>query len=117
MFQCLKGYVDYRKPTESCELFFWRTQADSEVDFVLYGEKAILGIEVKNSGRVQKNDLRHLKTFCTDYAASQGILLYRGHEILEIDGIKCLPCEMLLKVLDPHYSPGEVVANALGFSV
>ena len=108
--QCLKAYADYRKPMETCELFFWRTQADSEVDFVLYGEETILALEVKNSGKVHKNDLRHLKTFCSDYPSSQAILLYRGKETVVIDGILCLPCEKLLKALSPERSPSELVA-------
>ena len=48
----------------------------SGVNFVLYGEKSILAIEVKNSGKVRKTDLRHLKTFCSDYPGAKAILLY-----------------------------------------
>jgi hypothetical protein len=34
------------------DLFFWRTKHGLEVDFVLYGEKGLLAIEVKRGGGV-----------------------------------------------------------------
>ncbi len=36
------------------ELFYWRTKSKHEVDFVLYGERGLVGIEVKASSRIRQ---------------------------------------------------------------
>ena len=46
-------------------------------------------------------DLRGLRTFQEDYPEAALLLLYRGRETLEIDGIRCLPCEDFLRGLIP----------------
>ena len=45
------------------DLFYWRTRAGTEVDFVVYGESGLQAFEVKNHGRVHSTDLRALRAF------------------------------------------------------
>jgi predicted AAA+ superfamily ATPase len=47
------------------EIFFWRTKSGLEVDFVLYGERGLIAIEVKRSPRLDSSDLRGLREFKT----------------------------------------------------
>jgi predicted AAA+ superfamily ATPase len=82
-------------------LFFWRTRAGTEVDFVVYGSGGFWGIEVKNTAKLRAADLRSLKAFREDYPEAILRLLYRGREILEVDGIRCLPVADFLWRLIP----------------
>ena len=82
-------------------LYYWRTQAGSEVDFVLYGPNTFVGIEVKHASRVDRNDLRGLRAFRDEYPEAELLLLYRGDETLRIDGIQCMPCQTFLEQLTP----------------
>lgn len=99
--QHLRAWLAYRKGDG--KLFFWRTRAGVEVDFVLYGEDLFVGIEVKNSQRVSSRMLRGLKNFREDYPEAQTILLYRGKDRLKKEGVLCLPCEEFLKNLHPDH--------------
>lgn len=87
------------------ELFYWRTRSGVEVDFIVYGTKQFAAIEVKNSARVRPADLRGLKAFREDYPECKPMLLYRGADKLEIDGIPCWPVERFLRELRPSFWP------------
>lgn len=82
-------------------LYYWRTSAGSEVDFVIYGKKVFAAIEVKNSRRVRPEDIRSLNAFRDDYPEADAYLLYRGKERMKIRGILCLPCNEFLTGLIP----------------
>lgn len=82
-------------------LFFWRTKAGMEVDFILYGQKAIIAIEVKRTARPRAGDFSGLKAFKSDYPMAKTILLYGGKERLRIKDVECLPCEDFLRNLRP----------------
>lgn len=97
--QHLRAWIDYSGADAA--LFFWRTRAGSEVDFVVYGKDVFTAIEVKHAGDVRPNDLRSLRSFRDDYPEAQLHLLYRGTETLESDGIRCLSCEGFLRGLRP----------------
>ena len=97
--QHLRGWLAYREAEG--KLFFWRTRAGMEVDFVLYGEGLFVAIEVKNSRRVSTKMLRGLKRFREDYPEAQTVLLFRGQDRLVKDGVLCLPCEEFLRSLKP----------------
>jgi predicted AAA+ superfamily ATPase len=83
------------------ELFFWRTRSGVEVDFVVYGVRDFVALEVKNAARVQAADLRGLRAFREDYPEARAMLLYRGRERLRIDGVWCLPVDEFLGGLRP----------------
>ncbi|MFQ5632751.1 MAG: DUF4143 domain-containing protein, partial [bacterium] len=83
------------------QLFYWRSRSGVEVDFVLYGERGIYAIEVKNSNRIRPQDLRGLTAFQNDYPQSKALLLYRGEETLLKKNIICMPSDIFLKNLTP----------------
>ncbi len=103
VMQHLQAWSDYSKNVS--ELFYWRTKAGSEVDFVVYGEKHFVAIEVKNSTKIYNKDLTSLKSFVTDYPEANAIVLYRGKDKLIINGIKCWPVEAFLQQLVPDSFP------------
>lgn len=83
------------------DIYFWRTKAGVEVDFVIYGESEFVAIEVKNSNKVHSKELRNLSSFKEDYPEAKLVLLYRGTEILKKENIICIPCDIFLKSLKP----------------
>ncbi|MYA07026.1 MAG: ATP-binding protein [Holophagales bacterium] len=97
--QHLRAWLDYSG--SGATLSFWRTKSGNEVDFVVYGEEGLWAFEVQNSGSVRSRDLRGLRAFLEDYPAAQARLLYRGDERLEIQGIRCEPCEEYLAAIRP----------------
>jgi len=98
--QHLRAWMDYT--ADSNHLYFWRTPSGVEVDFVVYGETDFCAIEVKNSGKVTRKDLRGLKAFMQDYPECRAALLYRGKEKMLMDGITCLPGDEFLRQLAPN---------------
>ncbi len=82
-------------------LHFWRTRSGVEVDFIVYGSEGIFAIEVKNSARVQPQDVKNLRAFKEDYPKSKAYFLYRGKERLVKDGVHCIPCAEFLGALRP----------------
>lgn len=48
--------------------------------------------------------LRSLRAFGEDYPQAKLRLVYRGEETLEIDGVRCLPCNEFLRSLRPGRS-------------
>jgi predicted AAA+ superfamily ATPase len=60
------------------EIFYWRTANDAEVDFVLYGKRGLIAIEVKSTTRVNSEMFRGLKPFKKDYPAAKCYLVYGG---------------------------------------
>ena len=81
------------------ELFYWRTAAGQEVDFILYGERGIRAIEVKRSARIRPEDTQGLRAFLKDYPMAQASLLYGGSRRMTQDGIEIIPVETFLKQL------------------
>ena len=98
--QHLRAWLAYRNGGE--RLYYWRTRAGSEVDFIIYGQDWFIAIEVKHSATVRRSDLRALRSFHDDYPEAQRLLLYLGDEQLHIDGVHCMPCERFLRALHPH---------------
>ncbi len=98
--QHLRAWIAYS--SEPFELFFSRTRAGSEVDFVVYGPRGFWAIEVKNTRRVRPEDLRELRSFHAEYPECSPLLLYRGQERLKIGEVTCLPVEAFLKELQPN---------------
>jgi len=74
------------------------------VDFVIYGEDGLFAIEVKNANHIYPVDLKGLMAFKEDYPEAVCILIYRGHERLQKDGILCIPIEEFLFQLHPDNS-------------
>ena len=64
--QHLRAYSDYALP--DTKLFYWRTLAGNEVDFVLYGGDTFAAVEVKNARTLNPSDYNGLVSFGDDYA-------------------------------------------------
>jgi len=107
VFQHLKAWNEYMN--NPFEFYFWRSRGGIEVDFILYGEPGIYGIEVKNSSRIRPRDLRALNEFKKDYPVSEIMLLYRGTEKLLKDNIVCMPCDTFLRSLKPGIALKEII--------
>lgn len=101
VFQHLRAWIHYSKGRH--ELYFWRTKAGVEVDFILYGELGFWAVEVKHSRTVSPEDVRGLQHFINDYPNAKPVLLYRGVR-MEYKGISCLPVEQFLQHLQPNES-------------
>ncbi len=99
VFQHLRAWIHYTKGRH--DLYFWRTKAGLEVDFIVHGEKGFWAIEVKNSRIVSPDDVRGLNHFIEDYSEAKPLLLYRGPRI-EYKNVLCLPVEEFLKQLQPN---------------
>jgi predicted AAA+ superfamily ATPase len=80
-------------------LSYWRTRDGKEVDFVLYGERGLVAIEVKRSGVFRESDLRELRLFAADYPVARCVLLYGGARAYVVDGIRVLPLAKALREL------------------
>ena len=101
--QHLRAWAAYSQ--DGARLFYWRTPAGTEVDFVLYGEAGFQAIEVKNARRAGPGDLRSLRAFRNDYPQAVAALLYRGDVRERIGGIWLLPVADFLRRLRPDTSP------------
>lgn len=97
VLQELRAAIDYREV--DAELFFWRTKAKQEVDFVLYGPKTFIAIEVTRASRVTSKDLKSLEVFQSDYPAARPILLYTGTRRDRFGNVTVLPVDLFLKNL------------------
>lgn len=98
--QHLCAWLDYSD--ERNALYFWRTRAGLEVDFIVYTSKEFVAIEVKNAAKVKKEDIAGLKAFREDYPECRTLLLYRGRQQTIVDGILVAPVERFLKGIIPH---------------
>ncbi|MBI5115096.1 ATP-binding protein [Candidatus Poribacteria bacterium] len=97
--QHIRAWIDYFHP--GCKLYYWRTSAGSEVDFVIYGKGVFQAIEVKNASTLHPQDLRALRAFGEDYPEAKRFLLYMGRERLLRDGISIMPVAEFLHMLRP----------------
>jgi len=98
VFQELRACIDNQ--SIDAEMFFYRTQSKSEVDFVIYGPDCFVAIEVKRSSRIQKNDLASLREFKMDYLQAKCYLFYLGEDNrITDDGIHLMPLGQALSNL------------------
>jgi len=97
VFEHLRGINDYFGL--GYKIYFWRTQSQHEVDFVLYGEKGIYAFEIKRSKSLSHDDLQSLKLFGEDYPEAKSYIFYGGKDTLYLDNITALPLEEALKKL------------------
>lgn len=94
VLQELRAVNDYHE--YGYRIFFWRTRNNLEVDFVLYGPRGLLAIEIKRSTRIQPRDARALREFKKDYPPAKCYLFFGGSTPLYMDDIIALPMERAL---------------------
>lgn len=80
-------------------IYYWRTSNDTEVDFVLYGDRGLLAFEIKRAGTVQSQALRGLKAFLLDYPMSKAYFIYGGARRMYQEGIEIIPLDAALREL------------------
>ena len=107
--QHLRAWLAYSET--DARLYYWRTRSGAEVDFVLYGEPGIWGIDVMNADRVRSFDLRGLRAFGDEYPEARRVLLYRGEHRLVRRGVLCLPVDGFLAGLDPAKGLQDILAS------
>ncbi len=103
VLQELRAINDYR--ALGYDIQFWRTKHGLEIDFVLYGPRGLLAIEVKRAGSINPGDLRALREFKSDYPEASCVLLYGGEQPLFFDGIRAIPIRDALRDLDKLLLP------------
>lgn len=98
VFQELRACIDNH--SIDAELYFYRTQSKTEIDFVVYGAAIFVAIEVKRSSRIQKKDLDPLREFAADYPKAKLLMIYLGEEerVTE-EGIRLIPLAKALPQL------------------
>jgi uncharacterized protein len=99
--QHLRAWCEMQQLPHS--LHFWRTRTGLEVDFIVYGPRTFLAVEVKNSTQINPRDLKALKEFLNEYPEARGVIAYRGKKRLLVEGIYCIPAEELLLRIDPRH--------------
>jgi uncharacterized protein len=98
VFQELRALNDYLQC--GYRLYYWRTQNGLEVDFILYGPRGLIALEVKRSAQAHPKSLRGLKEFKKDYPPARCYLFYGGSTPLHMDDITVLPLDHALRDLD-----------------
>ncbi|MEI6456012.1 MAG: AAA family ATPase [bacterium] len=97
--QHIRAYADYMLP--DTRLFYWRSLAGNEVDFVLYGGETFVAIEVKNTKVIRPIDYSGLRSFGDDYPEASHILLYRGNVMMKHKNVLVVPVKTFIQ------NPGE----------
>jgi len=82
------------------KIFYWRTSNGREVDFVLYGTKGLLAIEIKRSSRITSAMLGGLKSFLADYPVAKAYFVYTGNRRMYDDKIAIVPVLEVLNNLE-----------------
>lgn len=104
--QHIRAWLAYSH--QAGQLYYWRTKGGLEVDFIVYGEITFHAIEVKNAKSLHPKDLTSLKAFKLDYPQANCLLLYRGTEVLQKQGVLCYPVDVFLSSLRPNCAmPGS----------
>lgn len=78
---------------------YWMTSNNTEVDFVLYGNKGILAFEVKRTAKISTAMFKGLKAFKGDYPQAKAYFIYGGERILREGNIEIIPVKEAVKKL------------------
>lgn len=105
VFQELNASISYQDSGD--ELYYWRTTAKQEVDFVVYGPSGLTAIEVKSSRKLDRADLRCLREFRSDYPIARCFAFYGGEKVMEMDGIQILPVDLALRTIGKIISQSQ----------
>ncbi len=83
-----------------CKIQYWRTLNGQEIDFIIYGPRLFIAIEVKCSKSISSSDLKNLKLFLEDYPEAKAYVVYGGKKKLYFGNkIEALPILDFLKLL------------------
>jgi len=93
--QHLRALIDLRLP--EVHLYYWRSMAGNEVDFILYGGRTFCAIEVKHTQTIRPIDYNGLASFGDDYPEAKLLLLYSGKISMKHKNILVLPVAEFLR--------------------
>ncbi len=80
------------------QVFFWRPSTHEEVDFVFYGPRGFIAVEVKVASRIRNEDLIGLEKFHEDYPTAKRFIVYGGDRRESRCGIEMVPAGEWFKV-------------------
>ena len=81
------------------KLSYWRSAAQQEVDFVVYGARGLIAFEIKRTARASGVHLRGLRAFLKDYPMAKAYFLYGGRRRTREGLIDCVPMEAAFREL------------------
>lgn len=81
------------------EIYFYRTNDGSEVDFIAYGERGIKAFEIKSARHFSSSHVRGLRSFIQDYPEAQCYLINNGTRRLREGSVNVIPFADALKSL------------------
>ena len=97
LFQELRAVNDLHEL--GYHLYYWRIANGHEVDFVLYGERGLIAIEIKRAAKIRSHELKGLKAFSKDYPQAALYMFYGGEKKLFVNNIKLIPLEKAITTL------------------
>jgi predicted AAA+ superfamily ATPase len=92
--QSLRAVNDYFEL--DYQLYYWRTSAGVEVDFILYGPSGFFAFEIKRSNNVSKHDAKGLLSFAKDYPEAKLFLVHAGTQHFQFDNVSVIPMRDML---------------------
>ncbi len=98
VLQNLKAFIDNHNLKYT--IYYWRTTAGNEVDFIIYGDSGFIAIEIKRKGVITNRDLSGLMAFKEDYPSAELIVLYGGDKLLQVRNVKIMPMQYALTHMD-----------------
>lgn len=100
VYQELRAINDYLNL--GYQLFYWRTVTGQEVDFVLYGPRGLIGIEVKRNAKIGGKQLSGVKMFLKEYPNAKAFVLFGGKRKKHEGNIEMVPVEEFLRSLKEY---------------
>jgi uncharacterized protein len=79
----------------------WRTSSQMEVDFILYGKRGLIAVEVKRTGKIKQSHLSGVKAFLREYPTAKSYFVYGGKRKMREGRVEVIPISDFLKQL-PH---------------
>ena len=89
-------------------LYYWRTVNKVEVDFILYGPRGIIAIEVKCAPRIKSDMFSGLRAFGADYPMAKCFLVYGGERREYHKGVDIIGATDFLKTLPEILKAGTL---------
>jgi predicted AAA+ superfamily ATPase len=87
--QSLRAINDYYEL--DYQIYYWRTIAGVEVDFIIHGPKGFFAFEIKRSKNVSRSDIKGLLSFQQNYPDATLYLIYGGDIKYHFDDIEVIP--------------------------
>lgn len=89
------------------ELFYWRTPAGREIDFIWVKGRRRVAIEVKSARRWRPEYASVVQELLDEGTVTRGFVVYRGQERLRSRDVDVLPVEDFLRLLHTDGFPGD----------